>query len=439
MASRPQDRPCEVTQPIFTVIRDPLWNNIQVDSEALEVLDTEPFQRLRYVRQLGHAFLVYPGATHTRFEHALGTYHLARRVLTILGGRGELEGIDPEESTAVRLAALLHDVGHYPFSHALEEAGLPLHEDLAKKHFESPDLKQALDNTGLPRWNRRLYELIAGTSPSPLAGLISGSLDLDKIEYLTRDARMCGVPYGAVDVDRLLHALTVVTVDAGRKVIGIREKGISALESLLFARYQMYRNVYWHHAVRSATAMFKRMVRTAISSSDLDPSWVAGTTDDALMERLRQLPDSELANRLYHRRLYKRTLEVPGGELSSGCGEWMSARPELVEKVENQMAKELGVPAGTVLLDYPAKSKMLAVDMPVLTRAGTVEQENGTDDRVGLHGVANGLHTSARFLRVFTAEPVQINRDAVLGIMERSPEELELALEDGNSLLKGKN
>src|SRR5688572_3959127 len=111
-----------------TVIRDPLWSNIRVEPDALAIMDTEPFQRLRYVRQLGHAFLVYPGATHSRFEHALGAYHLARRATAQLRDRGELDGVPGEELRLVHLAALLHDIGHYPFSHALEEAGLPSHE-----------------------------------------------------------------------------------------------------------------------------------------------------------------------------------------------------------------------------------------------------------------------------------------------------------------------
>src|SRR5512147_2710945 len=112
------------------VIRDPLWDNIRLDRPAQLVLDTPAVQRLRHVRQLGHAFLVYPGATHSRFEHALGAYHLTRRALSTLDERGDLAGIGEPERLAVRLAALLHDIGHYPFSHALEEAGFTHHEVL---------------------------------------------------------------------------------------------------------------------------------------------------------------------------------------------------------------------------------------------------------------------------------------------------------------------
>src|ERR1700710_2726781 len=100
------------------IIRDPLWDNIRLEPAAAAAIDTPAFQRLRYVRQLGHAFLVYPGATHSRFEHALGAYHLTRRALNTLDERGDLAGVDARECLAVRLAALLHDIGHYPFSHA---------------------------------------------------------------------------------------------------------------------------------------------------------------------------------------------------------------------------------------------------------------------------------------------------------------------------------
>ncbi len=421
----------------FEVVRDPLWNNIRLDADALGILDSEPFQRLRYVRQLGHAFLVYPGATHSRFEHALGTYHLARRALGLLDERSELHGITDADKTVVRLGALLHDIGHYPFSHALEEAGLPSHEALAREHFCHPELNAALAATGVPRLADELAKLIDGTSVNPLRGLISGSLDLDKIEYLTRDARMCGVPYGTVDVDRLLHSLTMVEHN-GRQVVGVHEKGVSALESLLFAKYQMYRNVYWHHGVRSATAMFKRVVRDAMARGQLDPSWVAGSTDETLMEALRRVGDATLAGRLRRRRLYKRGLDLPANALPMGAGEWIANDPDLVESVENRLAEELGLPPGSMLLDFPAKPEMLAVDLPLLTNAGRIEtlSTDGVREHFGLQHVAEELHTAARCLRVFVAEPVTVSRDAVVRLVGHSAEEIVERLAGGKSLLE---
>ncbi|HEX6644456.1 MAG TPA: HD domain-containing protein, partial [Gemmatimonadales bacterium] len=247
------------------VIRDPLWDNIRLDRPAQRALDTPTMQRLRYIRQLGHAFLVYPGATHTRFEHALGAYHLTRRALAALQERGELHGTGERDCLAIRFAALLHDIGHYPFSHALEEAGFPLHEAQGVARLGRGELGEILESEGGPGFAEEVGLLIRGRSRSPLQGLISGSLDLDKIDYLSRDAHMCGVPYGMVDVDRLLASL-VILESGGRREVGVHEKGVSALESLLFAKYQMYRNVYWHHAVRSATCMFKRAARAAVAA-----------------------------------------------------------------------------------------------------------------------------------------------------------------------------
>jgi uncharacterized protein len=420
----------------FKVIRDPLWNNIQIDRHALAIIDTEPFQRLRYVRQLGHAYLVYPGATHTRFEHALGTYHLAGRALAILRERGVLDPAG-EEPTVVRLAALLHDIGHYPFSHALEEAGLPSHETLADHHLSHPELQEVIAHLGIPGLHQCLTALIDGSSTIALGGLISGSLDLDKIEYLTRDARMCGVPYGNVDVDRLLHALSIVSID-DRQSIGIHEKGLSALESLLFARYQMYRNVYWHHAVRSATAMFKRVVRISIAAGHVDPSWIPHATDETLMDVLRQRSDSEIGSRLRRRHLYKRVIELSSREVPNGCGDWISEDPDLLHAVENQIARELQLGEGQLLIDFPRKSKMLEVDMPLLRSDGTVELLSGTSagDILGIQGVADELHANARMLRVFMPDRHPIDVSTMLQIVERSPAQLRADLSSGDALLQ---
>src|SRR5690348_9752079 len=303
-------RPQALTR--FEVVRDPLWNNIRLDPEALAVVDTPAVQRLRYVRQLGHAFLVYPGATHSRFEHALGAYHLARRALSQLEDTSEVQ-LDHRERLRLRLAALLHDVGHYPFSHSLEEAGLPHHEQLATRHLTGGDLARRLAELGVPA--DELLALIQARAREPLAGLVSGSLDVDKLDYLSRDAWMCGVPYGVIDVDRLLTSLTVAAGPDGRPALALHEKGLAALESLLFAKYQMYRNVYWHHAVRSATGMFKRLVRCAIAGRRLSADAVALATDEGLIHELMDDDPTGLARALRERRLAKRALDLSATEL----------------------------------------------------------------------------------------------------------------------------
>src|SRR5688500_14468616 len=159
-------------------VRDPPSHNVRPEPLALRLVDTPAFQRLRYVRQLGLAHLVYPGATHTRFEHALGAYHLARQTLALLEERGELRGFAPDECAVVRAAALLHDVGHYPFSHALEEIGALHHEEVARPLLTGGPLAAALREAFGEGAPERIYALIRGESESPLQRLISGSLDL---------------------------------------------------------------------------------------------------------------------------------------------------------------------------------------------------------------------------------------------------------------------
>ncbi|HET9064426.1 MAG TPA: HD domain-containing protein [Gemmatimonadales bacterium] len=391
----------------FDIIRDPLWDNIRLEPAAVACLDTPAVQRMRYVRQLGHAFLVYPGATHSRFEHALGAYHLSRRALATLDERGDLEGIEESELLAVRLAALLHDIGHYPFSHALEEAGFPHHELIGTRRLGEGPLGEVLRGLGGEALIARIGALIQGTSTSPLGGLVSGSLDLDKIDYLSRDARNCGVPYGTLDVDRLLSSLTLVTTPDGGREVGVHEKGASALESMLFAKYQMYRNVYWHHAVRSATCMFKRAVRATVRIGAADAGVLAEATDDSLQALLVEHDPTGLAVALRERRLYKRALDLPATEVPDDLPAWLHDDPDRLEAAEDALAAELGLPGGGVLIDYPARSAMLGVDLALLTRQGTVERltDAGRAGQLGLPRVADELYRSARRLRVFTVSP----------------------------------
>ncbi|MBK8248697.1 MAG: HD domain-containing protein [Gemmatimonadetes bacterium] len=397
------------------IIRDPLWNNIRVDARALRLVDTPTFQRLRHVRQLGWAYLVYPGATHARFEHALGAYHLAGVALQRLEEDGSIAGIDATERTIARLAALLHDVGHYPFSHALEEIGAPHHEEVARPLVTEGAIASILREVA-PDAPERVLDLIRGRSTSPLQGLISGSLDLDKIEYLKRDGLMCGVPYGEIDVDRLIHALTVaVDPVAGRPVVAIREKGLSALESLLFAKYQMYRNVYWHHAVRSATAMYKRLVEHAIRDGAVTVHALAGYADESLLHTLEQRHPSPLLTRLRTRNLFKRAFECPAAELPPEVVDAASSREQL-SKAEARLAATSGLGPEDVLVDFPEKTQMLGLDMPVVRRDGSVQRltTEGLSGSINLPVLADALYQSARWLRVFTARPVTLSREAVL-------------------------
>jgi HD superfamily phosphohydrolase len=405
----------------FEILRDPIWNNIRVDELTLQLVDTDVFQRLRYVRQLGLAFLVYPGATHSRFEHALGAYHLARATLALLSERDGLGGADPEEQAIVRAAALLHDVGHYPFSHALEEIGQLHHEDVARPLITKGPVAEILSKGISPSAPERILALIRGTSDSPLQGLISGSLDLDKIEYLKRDAFMCGVPYGEIDVDRLTNSMMLIEdPDTGRPAIGVREKGLSALESLLFAKYQMYRNVYWQHAVRSATAMYKRMVEDALRVGAIDSELLPSYTDEGLLHRLEHAHPSFILDALRSRRLYKRALEWPASQIEDGYGEWIATDRERTRDAEDRIAVDLGMKPGEILLDYPMKTQMLGLDILVCRRSGGVERltSEGWPGTINLPTLSEELYRSARWLRVFSVSRMDIPRERAQAIFD---------------------
>ncbi len=421
----------------FEVIRDPLWNNIRVDPLALRLIDTPAFQRLRYVRQLGLAYLVYPGASHSRFEHALGAYNLARHALGLLEERGFIQGLPADECIVVRCAALLHDIGHYPYSHALEEIGALHHEEVARPLITTGQVADVLREVLGDDAPERIMALVRGRSDSALQGLISGSLDLDKIEYLKRDAFMCGVNYGDIDVDRLLNSLTVVDDPDGRgRAVGMYEKGLSALESLLFATYQMYRNVYWHHAVRRATAMYKRLVDGALRAGSLSAETLAAYTDEGLLHELAQRDPSPLLSALRERRLYKRVFECPAAELPSGEGEWIADDRALVVAVEDQLAREIGLSPGELLLDYPVKTQMLGLNIPVLRRNGSVRRltAEGWEGAINLPTLSEELYRSARWLRVFACRPVDVSRDAIVRIATLPADEVKSKLERGSLL-----
>jgi uncharacterized protein len=356
-----------------------------------------------------------------------------------------LQGVSSEERRIIPYAALLHDIGHYPYSHALEELeadSIPGHHEALVGHFLSDaHVKAAL--SVLPNGAHEVEQLVRGRSANPLQGLVAGSLDLDKIEYLKRDARFCGVPYGDVDVDRLLHALTLVDdPQTGRAEIGVHEKGVAALESLLFAKYQMFRNVYWHHAVRAATVMYKRIVADAMQAGSISREELIGQTDEGLLYLLQtRAPEvSQQVNALRQRQLPKRAAEVSAAELgvNNDVAEWVTSDGVTKRAAEDAIARDLGLPSGSVFIDYPEKKAMFALNILVQRRSGEVLRLGpaGQTGLIGLPSIADELYRTARVLRIFVLHKrVQLSPDSVLRLAVMTEADVETRLKQGRALI----
>jgi HD superfamily phosphohydrolase len=238
-------------------IRDPIHGFVSVRGRELDVLDTPIFQRLRRIHQLAMACLVYPGALHTRFDHTLGVLHVAGRLCKQLG-------VDDHHTKIIRLAALLHDIGHGPFSHVSESilartSGEALAKEAGRKEkihelitqqiiLENPDLQQGLSNKDREEVVKLLRD---GLDHRLYRDIISGPLDADKQDYLLRDSYFCGVNYGVYDLDQLHNTLTKAS-DAGEEVMVVDESGVHSLEQFVLAKYYLTTQVY-RHKVRLIT------------------------------------------------------------------------------------------------------------------------------------------------------------------------------------------
>jgi HD superfamily phosphohydrolase len=254
------------------------------------------------------------------------------------------------------------------------------------------------------------------------------------MEYLKRDAYFCGVPYGEVDVDRLLAGLVLLpSPETGQWEIGLHEKAVAALESLLFAKYQMFRNVYWHHAVRAATGLYKRIVDEAVRGGILDPEELVGPTDEELLyeiSRRASEDDSEIAERLAgrwipalrRRRLPKRALELTAADLQGRRVEdWAVGDSAWKRAIEDELATELALEPGEVIIDFPWKRDMFQLDVLVELRSGSVVRlgQGGIPGLVDLPRVTEELYRTARVLRVFTFERRDVSPERVLDRISR--------------------
>lgn len=297
------------------MVRIPPGVDVPVTPRVRQLLDTPEFRRLAQISQLGLVSLVYPAANHTRMEHSLGVYLTAIEYLQSLASDERFASlIGPEDAELFLVAALLHDLGHWPFCHPIEDINLPQtpsHELFANSFLLEGEIADALrDDWGVQP--REVVDLLSGKPADRrgrvLRSLLSGPIDVDKADYLLRDSLHAGVPYGQnFDRPRLVRSLCLNEAGDG---VAITEKGKTAAEMMVFARYVMFSEVYWHHAVRSATAMLQRAFYAIHTNVDLDalfrlPEHAFVTS---ITEAAGDGPGAELLAGLFGptRRLYKR-------------------------------------------------------------------------------------------------------------------------------------
>jgi HD superfamily phosphohydrolase len=328
------------------VFRDPVHNLIRFDRDrdqlVLQLIETREFQRLRNIRQMGVNLLVYPGATHTRFSHALGVAYLMKRVIEHFGNLTVSRTLARklEEHRELLLAtALLHDVGHFPFSHLIEDVANAKHEDWTARIIQDRESEIGRVLTrAKPKYATEITRILNHTfRPAFAVKLISSQLDVDRMEYLLRDSFQTGVRYGYFDAEWLIHSLRLVESDGDWELAIEQRKGTHAAEAYVLARYYMYQQVYHHKTSRAADAHVRKILKRATDLLNKGAEIpVTGSLRKLLVDYEKfsredhyQLDDttllfafkswettkdpilSDLCQRLNRRRLFK-TIDLPG-------------------------------------------------------------------------------------------------------------------------------
>lgn len=351
-------------------VRIPAEIDVPLTPRVRAILDTAEFRRLARVSQLGLVNLVYPAAIHTRFEHSLGVYRLALLLLRQLSyDRRFAAAVTPADAELFLVSALLHDLGHWPFCHPIEDmhlASVPEHELFANSFLLEGEIADVLRDD----WSIQPRDVVALLSGKPrdakgrlLASLLSGPIDIDKMDYLARDSLHAGVPYGRhFDQGRLIGSMCLNAAGDG---LAITEKGKTAAEMMVFARYVMFSEVYWHHGVRAATAMLQRAFYLLHGMLDLDGLF--RLSEGPLIARLEATAAGGAAGELIeglfgpHRRLYKRLAQYS-----------LIDEPQLYEQLARRpypwlaaCAQQLALEASTALSRVIAPHEILLDAPPV--------------------------------------------------------------------------
>ena len=324
----------------FKLIKDPVHGYIEVSEAELRVVDSYPVQRLRRIIQLPFVYLVYPGARHSRFDHSLGCMHLAGEFARSLG-------LDDYRRRVLRLAGLLHDLGHPPYSHLfealLEEAGLS-HEAMTARILRgSGELAEAVEACGVSAED--VLEVLEGrAAESPI---ISGPIDADKLDFLMRDAYFTGAPYGIIDARRIILRSRLLD---GRLAVNINAVG--AVEEMALARYQNFLNIYFHHTVRAAQMLFlsgARMLEDLSSLSELSVEEYLRLDDYEVWCMMKRSEKARwVVERIERRRIPKVAFELRPSE-----GDIPKSILRDPENVKLEIASLSGIPENSIWIDTP--------------------------------------------------------------------------------------
>lgn len=336
-------------------IKDPVHGYVYITEEEKEIIDSFPVQRLRRLRQLAGAEYVYPGANHTRFEHSVGVMYLAGRVTE---NPNISEHLSHEEAQMVKIAALLHDVGHGPFSHVFEHLLIKeldkTHEDITSWIIQKGELKDMLCKAGYKPED--VGRLAVGTLHKPkktfLDQIISSAVDVDKLDFIVRDTHHTGAEYGYIDVFRLIHALDILNgnlaVDLG---------ALSALESLIIARIESFKSIYFHRVGRAAQIMLAIAMEKANEELGLTqfktPEEYLAMDDYTVWTMLRNCKkSSDIIGDLERRRLLKCAYERTFYEKDTMVSNIFS-RETYRNQLQTDIAKEAHVETEAVIIDVP--------------------------------------------------------------------------------------
>jgi uncharacterized protein len=391
-------------------IKDPIHGYVRISQTERSVIDTEPVQRLKRIRQLAGAEFVYPAANHTRFEHVIGAMHLA-------GALAEALPIDlPKgQQEQLRLAALLHDIGHGPFSHVFE----PLlskylkkkHEDFVPWLVNETEIAQRLESAGLDPKN--IGKLATGNLADKKQGyldqIINSGIDVDKMDYIVRDSFHTGAGYGSIDVHRLLYTMDIVENN-----LSVDGRALATLESFLLARFESFRTIYFHRASRAVQIMIVRALEAAkdeLHLLDFDrPEDFLKLDDYKMWTDLKECKKSrKIMQDLEARRLlkcaYEHTIFSPEEKMSNVT---MSERVRA--DVEKQIASKAKITEEDVVIDAPTLPSVpyqSTVDLQPMNIPVFKHLPDGKKELVPLSQasrIVGVLQTFMNIVRVYTKE-----------------------------------